>query len=124
MDYYNKYLKYKTKYLNLKYDNNQYGGENKFICLPDPEGRYPTYGKCNTVRNVSFKSDEDAPNPALADSKIKQIKAYLDRHNQSLSPQHEKDLIIDINFLFNTYSPHKIARLCNTSYLTGATHHT
>ena len=26
MDYYNKYVKYKTKYLNLKYDNNQYGG--------------------------------------------------------------------------------------------------
>jgi len=26
MDYYNKYIKYKTKYLNLKYDNNQYGG--------------------------------------------------------------------------------------------------
>ena len=26
MDYYNKYIKYKTKYLQLKYDNNQYGG--------------------------------------------------------------------------------------------------
>jgi hypothetical protein len=26
MDYYNKYLKYKTKYLNLKYNNHQYGG--------------------------------------------------------------------------------------------------
>ena len=25
MDYYNKYIKYKTKYLELKYDN-QYGG--------------------------------------------------------------------------------------------------
>jgi len=27
MDYYNKYIKYKTKYLELKYDNNQYGGD-------------------------------------------------------------------------------------------------
>ena len=26
MDYYNKYFKYKTKYLNLKYNNKQYGG--------------------------------------------------------------------------------------------------
>jgi hypothetical protein len=26
MDYYSKYIKYKTKYLELKYDNNQYGG--------------------------------------------------------------------------------------------------
>ena len=26
MDYYNKYLKYKTKYVNLKYNNRQYGG--------------------------------------------------------------------------------------------------
>jgi hypothetical protein len=26
MDYHNKYIKYKTKYLQLKYNNNQYGG--------------------------------------------------------------------------------------------------
>jgi hypothetical protein len=29
MDYYNKYYKYKTKYLQLKYNNNQYGGVSK-----------------------------------------------------------------------------------------------
>ena len=28
MNYYNKYCKYKTKYLQLKYNNNQYGGVN------------------------------------------------------------------------------------------------
>jgi hypothetical protein len=57
MDYHIKYLKYKTKYVNLKYDNNQYGGRNEFICVHDPDGKYPTYDTCNTISNVSFESN-------------------------------------------------------------------
>ena len=58
MDYHNKYLRYKTKYINLKYYNNQYGGENEFICLPDSEGRYSTYDKCK--RKVTFDESKSS----------------------------------------------------------------
>ena len=114
-----------TKYVNLKYDNNQYGGRNEFVCLPDSEGKYSTYDKCNTVRNVSFESNEDAPNPMFADFTIAKIKEYMSFNGIPLSAKHKEDWEIDIRWLFNTYSLHKIAKACNTSdkylILTGAT---
>ena len=42
MDYYNKYVKYKTKYLELKYDNNQYGGG----IVPCDKGYTNVLGTC------------------------------------------------------------------------------
>ena len=44
MDYY-KYIKYKTKYLNLKYDNNQYGGG----VVPCDKGYTNMLGTCWAV---------------------------------------------------------------------------
>jgi hypothetical protein len=44
MDYY-KYIKYKTKYLNLKYDNNQYGGG----IVPCDKGYTNVFGTCWAV---------------------------------------------------------------------------
>jgi TPR repeat protein len=44
MDYY-KYIKYKTKYLNLKYDNNQYGGG----IVPCDKGYNNAFGTCWAV---------------------------------------------------------------------------
>ena len=45
MDYYNKYIKYKTKYLELKYDNNQYGG----VIVPCNKGINNFIGTCWAV---------------------------------------------------------------------------
>jgi len=45
MDYYNKYVKYKTKYLNLKYDNSQYGGGS----VPCDKGYKNALGTCWAV---------------------------------------------------------------------------
>ena len=46
MDYYNKYTKYKTKYIELKYNNNQCGETGKYICLPNTTNEFSTYSKC------------------------------------------------------------------------------
>ena len=56
MDYYNKYLKYKTKYVNFKY-NNQYGGAGEYVCVLDPEGDFDSYAACNGIDIVSQLSD-------------------------------------------------------------------
>ena len=52
MNYHSKYLKYKTKYMNLKILNSYKlsGGTGK-LCLPNPTGKYYTYDECksNTV---------------------------------------------------------------------------
>ena len=62
MNYHSKYLKYKTKYMNLKILNSYKlsGGTGK-LCLPDPKGRYSTYEKCNKAGESLFKCDEGAP---------------------------------------------------------------
>ena len=46
MDYHNKYIKYKKKYLQLKSTNNQCGGTNKYICIPNIRGNFSTYSAC------------------------------------------------------------------------------
>jgi hypothetical protein len=46
MDYHNKYIKYKKKYLQLKSTNNQCGGTNNYICIPNIRGVFSTYSAC------------------------------------------------------------------------------
>ena len=53
MNYHNKYIKYKKKYIELKYNNNQYGGTNTYICVPNTAGKFPTYIEC--------KNDKSSP---------------------------------------------------------------
>jgi hypothetical protein len=56
MDYYNKYFKYKTKYLNLKYNNKQYGGtgDDKAIQVVFSEDDY----KANLYKILNEKGAE------------------------------------------------------------------
>jgi hypothetical protein len=121
MDYYNKYLKYKTKYLNLKYYNNQYGGKNKFICEPDPKGKYPTYDTCIKAGNRLFKYDEGAPRECESFNtlnKVTAIRSYMSQHRLPLSETNMQGLLKATWDIFNKYSREYLAMSSNTPIVT------
>jgi hypothetical protein len=54
MDYYNKYVKYKTKYLNLKYDNNQQGGATGATGLDDATDATVTHDIATLLPDIVY----------------------------------------------------------------------
>jgi hypothetical protein len=75
MNYYNKYSKYKIKYLNLKY-NNQYGGAPEEILMKVPEEILTELKKLKELYEAKIKeeSQKSLDSPVVKNNIIKRLK--------------------------------------------------
>jgi TPR repeat protein len=106
MNYYNKYLKYKTKYLELKYDNSQYGGS----IVPCNKGYANKLGTCWAVAiqmiicfghftSGQLKCVMDSFNNSLVEQIIKNAEQFIDQQILKIKEDAE---------LTNVFAPYDI----------------
>jgi TPR repeat protein len=112
MDYYNKYLKYKTKYLNLKYDNNQFGG-----AVQCEKGHSNFLGTCWAVSLLMILSfghltsnqlNEKNQSFRQGDDSITEIKKHIEKFIEQRITEIQSN-----EELTNTFMPYDIFHINN-----------
>lgn len=100
MDYYHKYIKYKLKYLHLKYFNTQYGGIEKLLVYSMNAQQQFTYF-LNVIKCIPFFKQYNynviLPDHSSFNSLYKNPELLDTINKESLFPIFEKEIYISIN---------------------------